>query len=53
MLSYPKPLDAKEEETLFADFRAGNKRAREVLIEHNLRLVAHIVKKIYTAGTGQ
>lgn len=45
MLSYPKPLDAKEEETLFAEFRAGNREARDRLIEHNLRLVAHIVKK--------
>lgn len=45
MLSYPKPLDAKEEETLFTEYRAGNRRARDLLIEHNLRLVAHIVKK--------
>ena len=45
MLSYPKPLDAKEEETLFAEFRGGNRQARDKLIEHNLRLVAHIVKK--------
>ena len=45
MLSYPKPLDAKEEETLFAEFRGGNRQARDKIIEHNLRLVAHIVKK--------
>lgn len=45
MLSFPKPLDAKEEETLFLEFRAGNRQARDLLIEHNLRLVAHIVKK--------
>ena len=45
MLSYPKPLDAKEEETLFTEFRSGNRQARDLLIEHNLRLVAHIVKK--------
>ncbi len=45
MLSYPKPLDAKEEEELFAQFREGNRQARNLLIEHNLRLVAHIVKK--------
>jgi len=45
VLSYPKPLEAKEEEALFVDFRAGNRQARESLIEHNLRLVAHIVKK--------
>ncbi len=45
MLSYPKPLDAKEEETLFRAYRDGDRQARERLIEHNLRLVAHIVKK--------
>lgn len=45
MLSFPKPLDAKEEEALFTEFRAGKKQARDLLIEHNLRLVAHIVKK--------
>jgi len=45
VLSYPKPLDTKEEETLFAQFRAGSRQARNLLIEHNLRLVAHIVKK--------
>lgn len=45
MLSYPKPLDAKEEERLFSEFRDGSKQARNLLIEHNLRLVAHIVKK--------
>lgn len=45
MLSFPKPLDAKEEETLFSEFRAGSRQARDLLIEHNLRLVAHIVKK--------
>jgi len=45
VLSYPKPLDAKEEETLYAEFRGGSRQARDKLIEHNLRLVAHIVKK--------
>lgn len=45
MLSFPQPLDAKEEESLFMEFRAGNQQARNLLIEHNLRLVAHIVKK--------
>lgn len=45
MLSFPKPLDTEEEEALFIEFRAGKKEARDLLIEHNLRLVAHIVKK--------
>ena len=42
---FPKPLD-KEEELLWVDRLAeGDEKAREVLINHNLRLVAHIVKK--------
>ena len=45
MLSFPQPLDAKEEEALFEQFCAGDRQARDKLIEHNLRLVAHIVKK--------
>ncbi|MBQ8798061.1 MAG: RNA polymerase sporulation sigma factor SigK [Lachnospiraceae bacterium] len=45
MLSFPKPLDAKEEESLVKRFREGDRQARDLLIEHNLRLVAHIVKK--------
>ena len=43
--SFPKPLNAKEENELLIKFANGDKRAREKLIEHNLRLVAHIVKK--------
>lgn len=43
--SFPKPLDAKEEQTYLLQLKAGDKEAREVLIERNLRLVAHIVKK--------
>lgn len=45
--SFPKPLNAKEENELLIKFANGDKRAREKLIEHNLRLVAHIVKKYY------
>ena len=45
MLTFPKPLDAKEEDRLIAEFRQGKEEARGLLIEHNLRLVAHIVKK--------
>ena len=45
--SFPKPLSAKEEQTAFAAMRAGDAAAREKLIRHNLRLVAHIVKKYY------
>ena len=45
--SFPKPLSAREEQAAFAALRAGDTAAREKLIRHNLRLVAHIVKKYY------
>ncbi len=51
--SFPPPLSPKEEAECFRLMGAGDKKAREKLIEHNLRLVAHIVKKYYTAGTDQ
>lgn len=43
--SFPPPLSAKEERECFAAMKAGDMAAREKLILHNLRLVAHIVKK--------
>ncbi len=43
--SFPKPLTAKQEEEYLHKFHAGDMRAKEILIHHNLRLVAHIVKK--------
>ena len=45
--SFPRPLSAQEEAAAFAALRAGDPSAREKLIRHNLRLVAHIVKKYY------
>lgn len=51
--SFPPPLPPKEEAECFRRMRAGDKKARAMLIEHNLRLVAHIVKKYYTSGTSQ
>ena len=51
--SFPKPRSAKEEQAAFAAMRAGDAAARETLICHNLRLVAHIVKKYYTVSGGQ
>lgn len=45
---FPPPLDKEEEAQLFRRARAGDMEARGKLIEHNLRLVAHIVKKYYT-----
>ena len=43
--SFPKPLDKDEENDLVAKMSAGDKKAKTRLIEHNMRLVAHIVKK--------
>lgn len=44
---FPPPLDSEQERELFVQARGGDRAAREKLIEHNLRLVAHIVKKYY------
>lgn len=48
--SFPKPLSAEEEKKYLELWQQGDEEARNVLIEHNLRLVAHIVKKYYTAN---
>ncbi len=45
--SFPKPLSKKEETELLEKMAQGDDTARKMLIEHNLRLVAHIVKKYY------
>ncbi|MEE3403510.1 MAG: RNA polymerase sporulation sigma factor SigK [Acutalibacteraceae bacterium] len=47
---FPRPLSAKEEKELLLKTAQGDINARNTLVEHNLRLVAHIVKKYY--GTG-
>ena len=51
--SFPWPLTAKEEIETFAALRAGDSTAREKLIRHNLRLVAHITKKYYAQPCDQ
>ncbi len=43
--SYPKPLSPEEEKECFNKMKAGDEKAREKLISHNMRLVAHVVKK--------
>ena len=43
--AFPNPLTPEEEEYYLNQMAQGDKGAREKLIEHNLRLVAHIVKK--------
>ncbi len=51
--SFPPPLPSDEEERLFASLKDGDNEARELLIEHNLRLVAHIVKKYFSSSKNQ
>ena len=51
--SFPPPLSAQEERACLLAFREGDLAAREKLISHNLRLVAHIVKKYYASGVEQ
>ena len=45
--SFPRPLSAQEEKKYVERMLAGDIEARNVLVEHNLRLVAHIAKKYY------
>lgn len=51
--SFPQPLTAKEEEERVKKMLLGDKKAKEDLIKHNLRLVAHIVKKYYSETAEQ
>lgn len=46
--SFPRPLSAAEERECLKAFQNGDLNARNKLIEHNLRLVAHIIKKYYS-----
>ena len=51
--SFPKPLSAEEEQMYLERYAQGDMEARNVLIERNLRLVAHIIKKYYTQTSDQ
>ncbi len=51
--SFPEPLSHEAEKECFQRARNGDLKARECLIEHNLRLVAHIVKKYYASAKNQ
>ncbi len=51
--AFPPPLSAEREAELLEKSRNGDNEARNELIEHNLRLVAHIVKKYYNTGADQ
>ena len=45
--AFPKPLSKKDERDLLEKMSQGDENAKNKLIEHNLRLVAHIIKKGY------
>ena len=47
--SFPPPLKKDEEAEAFKRMRAGDARAREIIIERNLRLVSHIIRKYYSS----
>lgn len=49
MQSFPPPLSKDEEAEMFKRMRGGDMRARDVIIERNLRLVSHIIRKYYAS----
>ncbi|MFU0831660.1 MAG: RNA polymerase sigma-28 factor [Oscillospiraceae bacterium] len=51
--SFPRPLTAQEEKECLEKMKKGDKDAKAKLIEHNLRLVAHIIKKYYSNSNEQ
>ena len=51
--AFPKPLSEKQEKIYLERCANGDKEARNKLVEHNLRLVAHIIKKYYGAQSEQ
>ena len=51
--SFPRPLKAEEEREYLRRWAQGDLEARNKLVEHNLRLVAHIVKKSYSPSGDQ
>lgn len=51
--SFPRPLTAQEERDCLEKMKNGDKEAKAALIEHNLRLVAHIIKKYYAGSNDQ
>ena len=51
--SFPKPLPPEKERECLERCAAGDLAARNLLVEHNLRLVAHIIKKYYTQSADQ
>ncbi len=51
--SFPPPLSYKEETELFCKMKDGDTGARARLIEHNMRLVSHIIRKYYSSYGAQ
>lgn len=51
--SFPPALSAKEEQECLQKMKTGDESAKNKLIEHNLRLVAHIIKKYYSNSSQQ
>ena len=51
--SFPKPLSKEEEQECLKRIEQGDEEAKNELIEHNLRLVAHIIKKYYSSYRDQ
>ena len=51
--SFPKPLSFEEEQKYFEKMGKGDKEAKNKLVEHNLRLVSHIIKKYYSNSSEQ
>lgn len=47
--NFPPPLSAEEERELFQKMRDGSSEARSKIIEHNLRLVSHVIRKYYSS----
>lgn len=48
--AFPRPLSAAEEDAYVQKWEMGDEEARNILIEHNMRLVAHVVKKYQSSG---
>lgn len=51
--TFPSALTAKEEKEMLQKYKNGDLQAKNILVEHNLRLVAHIIKKYYSTSAEQ
>lgn len=51
MKTFPKPLTAREEREYLERYKEGDEEARSILIERNMRLVAHVIKNTRTQIT--